>query len=76
MKLISLLFLSLTLLFISCSEPENKTINLSGEWQFQMDPEDIGVFEKWFENNLGETVKLPGSMVENGKGFDITMDTK
>ncbi len=76
MKPISLLFLSLTLLFISCSEPENTTINLSGEWQFQMDPDDIGAFEKWDDTDLQETIKLPGSMVENGKGFDITMDTK
>ncbi len=59
MKQISLLFIGLTLLFISCSEPENNSIDLSGEWQFQMDPEDIGVSEKWFENDLQETVKLP-----------------
>ena len=76
MKQISLLFIGLTLLFISCSEPENNSIDLSGEWQFQMDPEDIGVSEKWFENDLQETVKLPGSMVENGKGFDINMQTQ
>ncbi|NOR74556.1 MAG: beta-glucuronidase, partial [Draconibacterium sp.] len=76
MKLIYLLFFSLTFLFISCSESENETINLSGEWQFKMDPEDIGVFEKWFESDLEESVMLPGSMVENGKGFDITMETE
>ncbi|MBK6285236.1 MAG: hypothetical protein IPF54_23640 [Draconibacterium sp.] len=63
------------LLFISC-EKQNNTLDLSGEWQFQMDPEDVGINEKWFETNLSESVKLPGSMVENGKGFDITLDTK
>ena len=64
------------LLFISCEKQTSKTIDLSGEWQFQMDPEDVGINEKWFEKNFSESVKLPGSMVENGKGFDITLNTK
>lgn len=41
-----------------------------------MDPKDIGISEKWFETNLQENVQLPGSMVENGKGFDITLETQ
>ena len=48
-------------------------IDLSGEWQFQMDPQDRGDEEKWYETTLPETVRLPGSMVENGKGDDITL---
>ncbi|HRX10903.1 MAG TPA: glycoside hydrolase family 2 TIM barrel-domain containing protein [Draconibacterium sp.] len=64
------------LLFISCEKQPLKTIDLSGEWQFQIDPNDTGEKEKWFETNFSETVQLPGSMVENGKGFDITLDTK
>ncbi len=51
-------------------------IDLSGEWQFQMDPEDRGKTEKWYETTLPETVRLPGSMVENGKGYDITLETR
>lgn len=71
------LFLSiLTFLFISCEQKNDNKINLSGEWQFQMDPDDKGVTEKWYETDLPETVQLPGSMVENGKGFDITLHTK
>ena len=64
------------LLFISCEKQTSKTIDLSGEWQFQMDPEDVGINEKWFEKTFSEIVKLPGSMVENGKGFEITLKTK
>ena len=75
MKTVSLLLFGLIFLFISCSKTVNQRINLAGEWQFQMDPEDIGVSEKWFENDLQETIKMPGSMVENGKGFDITLET-
>ena len=46
------------------------TISLAGEWRFQMDPQDRGMGKKW------ETVKLPGSMMENGKGDDVTVNTK
>ncbi|MCF6333266.1 MAG: beta-glucuronidase, partial [Draconibacterium sp.] len=75
MKLISFFLFMLTLLFVSCEQQQNN-IDLSGEWQFQMDPEDIGISEKWFDADLQETVQLPGSMVENGKGFDITLETQ
>ncbi|MCA1760949.1 MAG: beta-galactosidase, partial [Bacteroidales bacterium] len=63
-------------IIISCTVKQPETIDLSGEWQFQMDPEDVGENEKWFEKDFPETVKLPGSMVENGKGYDITLETK
>ncbi|MCA1802065.1 MAG: beta-glucuronidase, partial [Rhodothermaceae bacterium] len=60
----------------SCQNNDRQTIDLSGEWQFQMDPEDQGVDEKWFESDFSEIVQLPGSMVENEKGYEITMETK
>ncbi len=65
MKLPSFFLFMLTLLFVSCEQQQNN-IDLSGEWQFQMDPKDIGISEKWFDADLQETVQLPGSMVENG----------
>ncbi|HEY4287382.1 MAG TPA: glycoside hydrolase family 2 TIM barrel-domain containing protein [Puia sp.] len=46
------------------------TISLAGEWRFQIDRDDKGMGKNW------ETVKLPGSMMENGKGDDITVNTK
>jgi len=76
MKEIILLFLIFSLSLVSCEQNKNNSINLTGDWQFQMDPEDIGVSEKWFEKDFQEYVQLPGSMVENGKGFDITLETK
>jgi hypothetical protein len=69
----------LILLFISftgCNRSADTKIDLSGEWQFRMDPDDRGIEEKWFENDFSETVQLPGSMVENGKGYDITLETE
>jgi len=71
-----LLFIS-SISFQSCSQKgEISNINLSGEWQFQMDIQDVGETEKWFSKNLDEVLQLPGSMVENGKGNKITLETK
>lgn len=71
-----LILTSLLFLTLSCQENKIEKIDLSGEWQFQADPEDRGVREKWYENELSDVVRLPGSMEENGKGDDITFDTQ
>ncbi len=63
-------------LVYSCSRTDNSSIDLSGEWEFRIDNNDVGESEEWFNQSLGESVKLPGSMVENGKGYRITLDTK
>ena len=57
-----------------CTGPEN--IDLSGEWTFQTDPDDLGIAEKWYAKSLGDRIHLPGSMATNGKGYDVTMQTK
>ena len=52
-----------------------KSISLAGEWKFRIDSLDRGIENQWF-NALGdETVKLPGSMAENGKGDEVTLKT-
>lgn len=54
-----------------------QTIDLSGEWKFKMDPGAVGQAEEWFaEYDFGEHVSLPGSMMTNGKGYDVTAETK
>lgn len=75
--LIVLLFFVLLFCF-QCSnhEVDKFTIDLSGKWKFRIDPNNVGIQEKWFENNFSETVLLPGSMTENEKGNDISIDTK
>lgn len=52
------------------------TISLAGTWQFQMDPNDSGIGEKWYLKPLNDRIHLPGSMTENLKGDDITLKTK
>lgn len=76
MKKIIWLIICFLLLILSCQKHQTEQIDLSGEWQFQMDPEDRGVNERWFDKDLPETIQLPGSMAENGKGNDITLQTK
>lgn len=51
-------------------------IDLSGTWNFAMDPSDVGVSQGWFQKTLPETVSLPGSMATNGKGFEVTPQTR
>jgi len=64
-------------IMLSCSGSEkNNRINLAGTWSFRADPDDIGIHEKWFLANLPETVMLPGSMAENDKGEEISINTR
>ncbi len=76
MKKNFIIALSLLSFLISCKDhKEESKIDLSGQWQFKMDPNDVGETEMWFNENLTETVQLPGSMVSNDKGDNITMET-
>ncbi len=45
-----------------------KEIDLSGDWQFEIDREDEGVKQSWFSRKLNDNIKLPGSMQEHLKG--------
>jgi len=53
-----------------------QTISLAGKWRFRTDAADEGAAQKWFNVRLPEEVTLPGSMAENLKGDDITLQTK
>jgi len=71
-------FSFLTILFVvSCSHSINKnTVSLEGTWQFQTDPEDIGVKQNWYQSKLTEVINLPGSMRDNNRGDELTVNTK
>ena len=64
------------ILFAILSSCQPKSIELAGSWKFQTDPGDVGVSEQWFSLPLSGEITLPGSMVSNGLGDDITMETK
>ncbi|MCC5937138.1 MAG: beta-galactosidase [Lunatimonas sp.] len=47
---------------------QTATIPLSGTWDFGLDPEHLGIKERWFSQKLTDTVTLPGTTDENKKG--------
>lgn len=79
-KLLLCINAGLVLLFGAWSIPSapkgTNVISLAGWWQFQIDPVDKGIEEKWFLRSLSDTIHLPGSMTQNLKGDDITLKTK
>ena len=59
------------LILAGCSSGQKdirSRLSLAGEWKFKIDSLDQGVKKEWFNEPFEETVKLPGSMAENGKG--------
>ena len=68
------LFFCLIILFACFAKAQ--TVSLSGTWRFRIDKADAGIEEKWFEKILNDSVHLPGSMLENNKGDDVTLQTK
>ncbi len=65
------------LLVVSCAQSvDDNTISLKGKWQFQTDPEDIGIKQNWYQSKLNDVINLPGSMRDNNKGDEVTLNTK
>lgn len=61
----------------ACQKPAiQQKIDLSGTWKFAMDSTDKGISESWFNQDLADTLTLPGSMTTNGKGNDISLKTQ
>ncbi|WP_240347959.1 exo-beta-1,4-galactosidase [Longitalea arenae] len=53
-----------------------QSVSLAGNWRFQVDRQDAGIKEQWFNKKLEDNIKLPGSMLTNGKGDEVTLQTK
>jgi hypothetical protein len=51
------------------------TVSLAGPWRFQLDRDDVGVGEHWFDRTLTNRIRLPGSLPEQGIGDDISTHT-
>ena len=52
------------------------TVDIAGTWSFKPDTQNVGEKDRWFEQNLPDKITLPGSMVENGFGEQISPATK
>ncbi|MFY0601284.1 MAG: hypothetical protein JXR03_16525 [Cyclobacteriaceae bacterium] len=65
------LICSLFILFVSavsCEQPENSSIDLSGEWYVKLDPKNVGIQQEWYEQHGTNTIQLPGCLQEQGYG--------
>lgn len=71
-KITSLLLL---LVLVSCHQEKELYINLSGEWKVYLDREDLGFTKLRNNASFTEAVTLPGSLVENGMGDEISLST-
>ncbi|MBA7524136.1 hypothetical protein ES705_16273 [subsurface metagenome] len=74
-RLFSIFFV--TLFLTACSQSytdHTETIDLSGTWKFQLDPENVGMKDKWFNDDFNDSVTLPGTTDENKNG--IFLDEK
>ena len=68
----------LLLIIAGCSQKQHKShdiLILNGEWNFKIDSLDRGITDHWHLSDFEESVHLPGSMAENGKGEDVTAST-
>ena len=69
-----------TLLLILCCTSiilqAQVVIDLSGNWKFQIDRDDVGIKEHWFRKQLTESIYLPGSMPEMLKGDKPNINTQ
>ncbi len=66
----------LSIFLISLSAFSQRSINLSGEWQFDLDRNDEGEKAGWQSRELSDRIMLPASMLEYQKGDDVTVNTK
>ena len=72
-RIVSLAAISL-LSFARLSAGE--TVNLAGDWHFQLDRENAGATERWFVRELSGSFALPGTLPGRGIGDPITVGTK
>jgi hypothetical protein len=74
----NIFFLLLLLLAAGCTNQKieiRKSLSLAGDWKFRIDSLDQGLDQNWYNTGFDETIRLPGSMAENGKGNEVTVKT-
>ena len=68
------ILLVLTAAITAAGDPrqERPSIDLAGAWQFQIDPDDRGLVEKWYEDAkpFGRTITVPSAWNAQGVEFE------
>ncbi len=65
---VTLAFVSAAFICVTSAESA-ETMPLAGQWAFRLDPDDIGVMQQWFTEDLDGTANLPGSLDEQRLGI-------
>ncbi|MCB0031665.1 MAG: hypothetical protein KDE28_27325, partial [Anaerolineales bacterium] len=52
------------------------TIDLSGRWGFELDREDQGMVQGWWQRALAQEIQLPGILQAQGYGDEVTPETE
>jgi len=60
---------------ISWSAHAAETLSLDGEWRFKLDPDGIGIAQKWYEQDLPDRIELPGTTDLAGKGYRLRTES-
>ncbi|MCG8307081.1 MAG: beta-glucuronidase [Cytophagales bacterium] len=72
----NILLFALAACQISCYQKEVNEIDLSGKWKFRLDSLNQGIVREWYNKKIDDSVMLPGSLAENGKGKDVGIATE
>lgn len=76
MKYTNFIILLLAIFATSCQPHAGQNqINLAGSWQYELDPDDKGIQEEWYNRNFEGSLTLPGSLTTNNIGDDISVNT-
>jgi hypothetical protein len=68
--LLVLLFLTLPVSLLAIEK-----IDLAGSWQFALDRAGTGIQDNWFDQSLTDKISLPGVLLSQGFGDEISIDT-
>jgi hypothetical protein len=72
-----LLIALIAITILASCKPTTYQRDLSGTWKFRIDSLNEGLDQKWFAEAFPmDTLHLPGSLAENGKGFPVTVRTR
>ena len=63
------------LCMVFCISTHAQVMDLSGTWRFAIDRDDQGISAQWYLRTLNDNVQLPGSMITNGKGDPVDLNT-
>jgi hypothetical protein len=73
---IIVLALGLAAVGAEAADARREVISLAGTWRFELDRDDAGLQERWFERALAQRIELPGALQNQGFGDDVSVETK